>query len=92
MFHGTITALLTPFKNGTIDEEAYRAHIEWQIEQGVNGVVPCGTTGTTDIRPTRAATATRAGTILTGGRDTAVAAGNPPGHGPHTDATQTHLP
>ena len=45
MFHGTITALLTPFKNGTIDEEAYRAHIEWQIEQGVNGVVPCGTTG-----------------------------------------------
>ena len=45
MFHGTITALLTPFKNGTIDEEAFRAHIEWQIEQGVNGVVPCGTTG-----------------------------------------------
>ena len=45
MFHGTITALITPFKNGTIDEEAYRAHIEWQIEQGVNGVVPCGTTG-----------------------------------------------
>ena len=45
MFHGTITALLTPFKNGVIDEEAYRAHIEWQIEQGVNGVVPCGTTG-----------------------------------------------
>ena len=45
MFHGTITALLTPFKNGTIDEEAYRAHIEWQLEQGVNGVVPCGTTG-----------------------------------------------
>ena len=45
MFHGTITALVTPFKNGTIDEEAYRAHIEWQIEQGVNGLVPCGTTG-----------------------------------------------
>ena len=45
MFHGTITALITPFKNGTIDEEAYRAHIEWQIEQGVNGLVPCGTTG-----------------------------------------------
>ena len=45
MFHGTITALLTPFKNGNIDEEAYRAHIEWQIEQGVNGLVPCGTTG-----------------------------------------------
>ena len=50
MFHGTITALLTPFKNGTIDEEAYRAHIEWQLEQGVNGVVPCGTTGESAIR------------------------------------------
>ena len=45
MFHGTFTALVTPFKNGSIDEEAYRAHIEWQIEQGVNGLVPCGTTG-----------------------------------------------
>ena len=45
MFHGTITALVTPFKNGQIDEEAYRAHIEWQIEQGVHGLVPCGTTG-----------------------------------------------
>ena len=45
MIHGTITALITPFKNGTIDEEAYRAHIEWQIEQGVHGVSPCGTTG-----------------------------------------------
>jgi 4-hydroxy-tetrahydrodipicolinate synthase len=45
MFHGTIPALLTPFKNGTIDEEAYRAHIEWLLEQGVNGMVPCGTTG-----------------------------------------------
>lgn len=45
MFHGTITALVTPFKNGRIDEDAYRAHIEWQLEQGVNGLVPCGTTG-----------------------------------------------
>ena len=45
MFHGTITALITPFKNGTIDEEAYRAHIERQIELGVDGVSPCGTTG-----------------------------------------------
>ena len=45
MFHGVITALVTPFKNGVIDEEAYRAHIEWQIEQGVHGLVPCGSTG-----------------------------------------------
>ncbi len=42
---GAFTALVTPFKNGVVDEEAYRAFIEWQIEQGINGVVPCGTTG-----------------------------------------------
>lgn len=45
MLHGAFTALVTPFKNGHIDEDAYRAHIEWQLEQGVNGLVPCGTTG-----------------------------------------------
>ncbi len=44
-FRGAFTALVTPFKNGAIDEEAYRAFIEWQIEQGIDGVVPCGTTG-----------------------------------------------
>lgn len=44
-FTGAFTALITPFKNGKVDEEAYRAHVEWQIEQGIDGVVPCGTTG-----------------------------------------------
>jgi len=44
-FKGAYTALVTPFKNGEIDEEAYRALINWQIEQGINGLVPCGTTG-----------------------------------------------
>lgn len=44
-FRGAFTALVTPFKNGAVDEEAYRAFIEWQIEQGIDGVVPCGTTG-----------------------------------------------
>ena len=42
---GALTALVTPFRNGEIDEDAYRALIEWQIEQGINGLVPCGTTG-----------------------------------------------
>lgn len=42
---GAFTALVTPFKNGRIDEEAYRELIEWQITEGINGVVPCGTTG-----------------------------------------------
>jgi len=45
MFHGTMTALVTPFSDGRIDEEAFRAHLERQIEAGVNGVVPAGTTG-----------------------------------------------
>ena len=44
-FKGAFTALVTPFKNGAVDEDAYRAHIEWQIEEGINGLVPCGTTG-----------------------------------------------
>lgn len=45
MFHGTMTALVTPFSNGNIDEEAFRAHLERQVEAGVDGVVPAGTTG-----------------------------------------------
>jgi 4-hydroxy-tetrahydrodipicolinate synthase len=44
-FSGAFTALVTPFRDGAIDEDAYRALIEWQIEQGIDGVVPCGTTG-----------------------------------------------
>ncbi len=44
-FRGAFTALVTPYKNNRIDEEAYRALIEWQLEQGIDGVVPCGTTG-----------------------------------------------
>lgn len=45
MFHGSITALVTPFKNGEIDWKAFENLVEWQIEQGSHGVVPCGTTG-----------------------------------------------
>lgn len=44
-FTGAFSALVTPFKNGVVDEERYRELIEWQIEQGINGLVPCGTTG-----------------------------------------------
>ena len=44
-FRGSITALVTPFKDGALDEEAFRALIEWQIEQGTTGLVPVGTTG-----------------------------------------------
>ncbi len=45
MFQGSIVALVTPFKNGKVDEDAYRALIEEQIKHGTSAVVPCGTTG-----------------------------------------------
>ncbi len=45
MFHGTMTALITPFKNGKIDEEVFRMHLDRQIADGVDAVVPAGTTG-----------------------------------------------
>ncbi|MXQ12582.1 4-hydroxy-tetrahydrodipicolinate synthase [Microvirga makkahensis] len=44
-FKGSITALVTPFKDGAVDEAAFRAFINWQIEQGTHGMVPVGTTG-----------------------------------------------
>jgi 4-hydroxy-tetrahydrodipicolinate synthase len=40
-----MTALVTPFKNGALDEDALRAHVNWQIENGTQGLVPVGTTG-----------------------------------------------
>ncbi len=46
MFHGSITALITPFAaNGAVDEAALQALVEWQISCGTHGLVPCGTTG-----------------------------------------------
>jgi 4-hydroxy-tetrahydrodipicolinate synthase len=47
MFSGAFTALITPFKNGEVDGEALADLAEFQIRQGVNGLVPCGTTGET---------------------------------------------
>ena len=44
-FRGSIPALITPMKNGSIDEAAFRKLIEWQIREGSHGVVPVGTTG-----------------------------------------------
>jgi len=45
MFSGSIVAIVTPFKNGEVDEETFRSLIEFQIENGTSGIVPCGTTG-----------------------------------------------
>ena len=44
-FHGSMPALVTPFKDGKIDEQAFRALIDWQITSGSHGLVPVGTTG-----------------------------------------------
>lgn len=45
MFKGSIVAIVTPFKDGKVDEKKLRDLIEFQIDHGTSGVVPCGTTG-----------------------------------------------
>jgi len=49
MFKGAIVAIVTPFKNGKVDEETLRELIEFQIENGTDGIVPCGTTGESPV-------------------------------------------
>jgi 4-hydroxy-tetrahydrodipicolinate synthase len=44
-FQGSMTALVTPFRDGRIDEEAFRALVSWQISEGTKGLIPVGTTG-----------------------------------------------
>lgn len=45
MFSGSICALITPFRDGNIDEDAFRGLVDWQIAEGTNALVPMGTTG-----------------------------------------------
>ena len=45
LFTGSLTALVTPFRDGKLDEAAFRGHVAWQIENGTHGLVPVGTTG-----------------------------------------------
>ena len=45
MFEGSMVAIVTPFKNGKVDDKALRELIEFQIAGGTGGIVPCGTTG-----------------------------------------------
>ena len=45
MFNGALSAIVTPFRDGEVDERALRDHIEWQIQSGIDGIVPCGSTG-----------------------------------------------
>ncbi len=45
MFKGSYTALITPFRNGSVDEDAFVRIVEWQLSEGTHGLVPVGTTG-----------------------------------------------
>lgn len=45
MFQGSMTALITPFRNGAVDEKGFQSFIDWQIKEGTEALVPCGTTG-----------------------------------------------
>jgi 4-hydroxy-tetrahydrodipicolinate synthase len=45
MFKGSLVALITPFRNGAVDERGFQDFVAWQIKQGTTGLVPCGTTG-----------------------------------------------
>ena len=45
MFKGSLVALITPFRDGAVDESAFQEHVAWQIGQGTHGLVPIGTTG-----------------------------------------------
>jgi len=45
MFKGSLVALITPFRDGVVDETAFQSLVDWQIKQGTHGLVPCGTTG-----------------------------------------------
>ena len=45
MFAGSFVALITPFSNGSVDEKGFEKFVAWQIKEGTDGLVPCGTTG-----------------------------------------------
>jgi 4-hydroxy-tetrahydrodipicolinate synthase len=45
MFKGSIVALITPFRNGKVDRDAFQRLVDWQIKEGTAALVPCGTTG-----------------------------------------------
>ena len=45
MFAGSLVALITPFKGGSVDEKGFEKFVSWQIKEGTDGLVPCGTTG-----------------------------------------------
>jgi 4-hydroxy-tetrahydrodipicolinate synthase len=74
MFRGSIPALVTPFRGGSFDEAAFRAFVEWQIQEGSHGLVPCGTTGeSATLTPEEQAQAIRACVEQASGRAPVIA-------------------
>ena len=70
MFRGSVTALITPFRNGGVDETAFKAFVNWQIAEGTHALVSCGTTGESptlsheeDMRVTALCVETAAGRV-----------------------------
>jgi len=70
MFKGSMPALITPFRDGAVDEDGFQAFVEWQIDEGSHGLVPCGTTGESptlshdeDMRVTRLCVEAAAGRV-----------------------------
>ena len=45
MFQGSMTALITPIKDGKVDENSYQSFVDWQIHEGTAALITCGTTG-----------------------------------------------
>jgi len=45
MYQGSFVALITPFSDGAVDEKTFQSFVDWQVKQGTDGLVPCGTTG-----------------------------------------------
>src|SRR6185295_6718372 len=45
MFKGSLVALITPFRDGKVDEKAFQALVDWHVRSGTHGLIPCGTTG-----------------------------------------------
>lgn len=83
MLQGAMVAIVTPFKNGAFDEDAFRRLCDWQIREGTDALVPCGTTGESvtltaeeHVRVIRAAVEEARGRVAvvagTGTNDTAV--------------------
>lgn len=69
MFRGSIPALVTPFRDESFDEDAFRALVDWQIDEGSQGLVPCGTTGeSATLTPDEQAQVIRACVEQTAGR------------------------